>query len=114
MDDDSVAKAVTRQSKGSDDRTGAVGTGAGSTGARGTGAGPGPVLDAGAVIADPAGLSATLMLKEPAYMARWLALEVLLADEAVCADTTLFDKLAALQDQWQAEMLRAYHRDPRP
>jgi len=43
-------------------------------------------MDSGAVIQDPLELSATLMRDERAYMARWLALEVLMTDETVCED----------------------------
>jgi hypothetical protein len=59
----------------------------------------------GTVIQDPLELSATLMTDERAYMARWLALEVLMTDETVCEDEELFDRLSALQDKWQQEAL---------
>jgi hypothetical protein len=53
----------------------------------------------------PRALSAELMTTERAYMARWLALEVLMTDEAVCADEDLFNRLSELQDKWQEETL---------
>jgi hypothetical protein len=62
-------------------------------------------VDEGTVIQDPQALSDTLMIEERAYMARWLALEVLMTDEAVCDDEDLFDKLSALQDKWMRETL---------
>jgi hypothetical protein len=62
-------------------------------------------VDEGTVIQDPQALSDTLMTEERAYMARWLALEVLMTDEAVCDDEDLFDKLSALQDKWMRETL---------
>lgn len=49
--------------------------------------------------ADPQALSAGPLAAEPAYMARWLALEVRLADEAVCADQDLYDLLSLLQEK---------------
>jgi hypothetical protein len=62
-------------------------------------------MDAGTVIQDPLALSATLMAEERAYMARWLALEVLMTDETVCGDEELYGKLSALQEKWQEETL---------
>lgn len=62
-------------------------------------------MDGDTVIQDPLTLSATLMTEERAYMARWLALEVLMTDETVCEDEELYDKLSALQDKWQEETL---------
>lgn len=62
-------------------------------------------MNEGTVIRDPQALSDTLMTEERAYMARWLALEVLMTDEAVCDDDDLFGKLAALQDKWKQETL---------
>ena len=59
----------------------------------------------GPVIEDPEALSDELMTTERAYMARWLALEVLMTDEAVCDDGDLFGRLSALQDRWQRETL---------
>lgn len=64
-------------------------------------------MDEGTVAQDPQALSDTLMIEERAYMARWLALEVLMADEAVCDDEDLFDKLSALQNRWMREALAA-------
>ena len=45
------------------------------------------------------------MTEERAYMARWLALEVLMTDETVCEDEELYDRLSVLQEKWQEEML---------
>ncbi len=56
-------------------------------------------------IRDPQALSDTLMTEERAYMAKWLALEVLMNDETVCDDEDLFGKLAALQEKWKQETL---------
>lgn len=60
-------------------------------------------MNEGTLIQDPQALSDTLMTEERAYMARWLALEVLMTDEAVCNDEDLFGKLSALQEQWMQE-----------
>ena len=65
----------------------------------------GTPVNEGTVIQDPQALSDTLMTEERAYMARWLALEVLMTDEAVCDDEDLFDKLSALQGKWMRETL---------
>jgi hypothetical protein len=46
-----------------------------------------------------------LMAEERAYMARWLALEVLMADEAVREDEELCNRLSLLQENWQQETL---------
>ena len=54
---------------------------------------------------DPVALSAMLARDERQYMARWLALEVLMTDEAVCADEELYDRLSVLQEKWQQETL---------
>lgn len=54
---------------------------------------------------DPRALSAELMTTERAYMARWLALEVLMTDETVCGDEDLFNRLSELQDTWQEQTL---------
>lgn len=62
-------------------------------------------MDGGTVTQDPLALSFALMTEERAYMARWLALEVLMTDEAVCEDDELFGRLSALQDKWQQETL---------
>lgn len=56
----------------------------------------------------PAQLSNKLAREEPQYMARWLALEVLMADEIVGADTDLYERLSVLQDKLQAETLARY------
>jgi hypothetical protein len=62
----------------------------------------------GPVTGDPRALSAELMTAERAYMARWLALEVLMTDEAVCADEELFNRLSDLQERWQQQTLEKY------
>jgi hypothetical protein len=56
-------------------------------------------------IEDPAALSARLMREDHVYMARWLALAVLMNDEAVCADEALYDRLSAFQEQQETQML---------
>jgi hypothetical protein len=63
------------------------------------------------VITDPAALSAKLATEEPAYMAKWLALELLLADETVRADADLYDRLSLLQETWESQAL-ARHTAP--
>ena len=62
-------------------------------------------MDDGTVTRDPLELSATLMRDERAYMARWLALEVLMTDQAVCEDEELYERLSVLQERWQQETL---------
>jgi hypothetical protein len=57
------------------------------------------------MIEDPAALSAALMREEHAYMARWLALAVLLDDEVVCADEALYNHLSEFQEQQERQML---------
>jgi hypothetical protein len=59
----------------------------------------------GSLIQDPQTLSDMLMTEERAYMARWLALEVLMTDDTVCEDQDLFDRLSALQEKWKQETL---------
>lgn len=59
-------------------------------------------------VPDPAELSARLQREEPEYMAKWLALEVLITDEEVCQDGELYDKLSVLQEKWE-EDARARH-----
>lgn len=66
-------------------------------------------MDVGTVIQHPLALSATLLTEERAYMARWLALEVLMTDETVCGDEELYGRLSVLQEKWQEETL-ARHR----
>jgi hypothetical protein len=66
-------------------------------------------MDGGTVTRDPLALSAMLMRDERAYMARWLALEVLMTDETVCEDEELYGRLSVLQEKWQEETL-ARHR----
>jgi hypothetical protein len=56
-------------------------------------------------IEDPAALSAELMRTEHAYMARWLALAVLLNDEVVCAGAELYDRLSVFQERQEQQML---------
>jgi hypothetical protein len=62
-------------------------------------------MDAGTVIQGPLALSAALMTEERAYMAKWLALEILMTDETVCEDEELYGKLSAIQEKWQDETL---------
>jgi hypothetical protein len=62
-------------------------------------------MDPGTVIEDPLALSAALMTEERAYMAKWLALEILMTDETVCEDGELYGKLSVLQEKWQEETL---------
>lgn len=62
-------------------------------------------MDGGTVIPDPLDLSVMLMTEERAYMARWLALEILMSDETVCGDEKLHGKLSVLQEKWQEETL---------
>jgi hypothetical protein len=59
----------------------------------------------GSTVIDPLELSATLMRDERVYMAKWLALEVLLTDETVCEDEELYGRLSLLQEKWQEETL---------
>jgi hypothetical protein len=69
-------------------------------------------MDGGTVIHDPAALSAALMTEERAYMARWLALEVLMTDATVCGDEELYGRLSVLQEQWQQETLARHGVTP--
>jgi hypothetical protein len=62
-------------------------------------------MDDGTVLQDLQALSDTLMTEERAYMARWLALEILMTDETVCADEELFGRLSELQGKWKQETL---------
>jgi hypothetical protein len=57
------------------------------------------------IIEDPAALSAGLMREEHVYMARWLALAVLLNDEVVCADEALYNHLSVFQEQQEQQEL---------
>jgi hypothetical protein len=57
------------------------------------------------MIEDPAALSARLMRENHVYMARWLALAVLLNDEVVCADRALYDRLSVFQEDQEKQML---------
>jgi hypothetical protein len=66
----------------------------------------------GGTVKDPLALSARLMTEERAYLARWLALEVLLTDEAVCEDEDLYDRLSVLQEKWQRETLARHGVPP--
>jgi hypothetical protein len=65
-------------------------------------------LDGGTVIKDPLALSIKLARDERLYMSRWLALEILMNDEAVCEDTELYDRLSNLQDKFEQETLAKY------
>jgi hypothetical protein len=69
-------------------------------------------MDAGTVIQDPSAMSAALMTEERVYMAKWLALEVLMTDETVCEDEELYGKLSALQEKWQEETLARHGMTP--
>jgi hypothetical protein len=69
-------------------------------------------MDDGTVIQDPLAMSAALMTEERAYMAKWLALEILMTDETVCEDETLYGKLSALQEKWQEETLARHGVTP--
>jgi hypothetical protein len=62
-------------------------------------------MDDGTVIRDPLAMSAALMTEERAYMAKWLALEILMTDETVCEDEELYGKLSVLQEKWQEQTL---------
>ena len=68
----------------------------------------------GSLIQDPQTLSDMLMTEERAYMARWLALEVLMTDDTVCEDQDLFDRLSALQEKWKQETLARRGMTPAP
>jgi hypothetical protein len=70
-----------------------------------------PVSD-NIAIQNPTQLSVTLARDERQYMARWLALEVLMTDEDVCADADLYDKLSRLQETWEEETLARYKQHP--
>jgi hypothetical protein len=70
--------------------------------------------DGSSAIEGPLALSARLARDEPEYMARWLALELLMSDETVCQDEELFDKLSALQEKWQQETLARHGVTPAP
>jgi len=74
---------------------------------RGEQEGSTPMND-GTVIKDPQELTNVLLTEERAYMVRWLALEVLLTDTAVCDDEDLYDRLSILQEKWQQETLARY------
>jgi hypothetical protein len=65
-------------------------------------------MDDGTVIQGPLAMSAALMTGERAYMAKWLALEILMTDETVCEDEELYGQLSALQEKWQEETLAKY------
>jgi hypothetical protein len=69
-------------------------------------------MDAGTVLQDPLTLSAALMTEERAYMAKWLALEILMTDETVCEDEELYGKLSVLQEKWQEETLARHGVTP--
>lgn len=63
---------------------------------------------------DLAELSIKLGHEERAYMARWLALEVLMTDELVQEDQELYDALSRFQDVREASMRQKYGLDPAP
>jgi hypothetical protein len=65
-------------------------------------------LDDANVIKDPLALSVRLAREERLYMSRWLALEVLITDEAVCEDAELFDRLSKLQEKFEQQTLAKY------
>jgi Trm5-related predicted tRNA methylase len=71
-------------------------------------------MDDGTVIQDPSAMSAALMTEERAYMAKWLALEILMTDETVCEDEELYGQLWELQEKWQEETLAKYGVTPAP
>lgn len=50
---------------------------------------------------DPVALYERLAADDRQYMMRWLALELLLTDDEVCADRELYDKFSALQERWE-------------
>jgi hypothetical protein len=62
-------------------------------------------MDDGTLIQGPLAMSAALMTEERAYMAKWLALEILMTDETVCEDEELYGQLSELQEKWQEETL---------
>lgn len=63
---------------------------------------------------DLAELSIKLSYEEREYMARWLALEVLMADELVQEDQELYDALARFQDEQEKDMRQRHGLDPGP
>ena len=69
-------------------------------------------MNDGTAIKDPLALSARLLKDERAYMARWLALEVLMTDETVCQDEELYGRLSLLQETWQEETLARHGLAP--
>jgi hypothetical protein len=69
-------------------------------------------MDGSTVTRNPLELSAMLMRDERAYMARWLALEVLMTDETVCGDEELYGRLSVLQEKWQQETLARHGVSP--
>jgi hypothetical protein len=69
-------------------------------------------MDDGTVIQDPSAMSAALMTEERAYMAKWLALEILMTDETVCEDEELYGRLSVLQEKWQEETLARHGVTP--
>ncbi len=71
-------------------------------------------MDGGTVTQDPLTLSAMLMTEERVYMARWLALEVLMTNPAVCGDEEQYGRLSVLQEKWQQETLARHGASPMP
>jgi hypothetical protein len=57
-------------------------------------------------------LSIKLGYKEREYMARWLALEVLMADELAQQDQELYDALSRFQDGQEKDVRQKYGLDP--
>lgn len=69
-------------------------------------------MDDGLVAQDPLALWAALITQERAYMAKWLALEILMTDETVCEDEGLYGQLSELQEKWQGETLARHGVTP--
>jgi hypothetical protein len=65
-------------------------------------------MDDTTVYEDPQALSAALMTRDRAYMAKWLALQILMTDEVVCEDEELYGRLSDLQERWQEDVLAGY------
>lgn len=63
---------------------------------------------------DLAELSIRLGYEERAYMARWLALEVLMTDELVQEDQDLYTALARFQDAQEQDVRQKHGLEPGP
>lgn len=50
---------------------------------------------------DPVALYESVAATDREYLIRWTALELLLTDEGVRADGELYNRLSALQEQWE-------------